>query len=203
MPLSPRDGSSLRAIVPMPRGGACLMLGFPGLETGIDGSGYIDPEGLAASFADLAAERVELFLVLPEEDELPPGAFALLRAQLAEHGIEGLFLPVTDYQAPGPDLMTLWPDLGSRLHRIMTGGGRIAVCCQYGAGRSGLMAAWLLIEQGMTPEAAVRLVRDHFAEAVESEAQLAFLHARALSDAPDQGGKATPAGSGPSGQPAD
>ncbi|SLN59989.1 hypothetical protein PSM7751_02972 [Pseudooceanicola marinus] len=179
MRIATRDSSAVRAAIPMPRGGACLMTGFPGLETGVDGSGYIDPIALEDTFADLADHGVRLLLVLPEERELPGGSFALLRAQLARHGIEGLFLPVVDFHAPDAGFLQEWADLGPTLHRIMAEGGRIAACCQYGAGRSGLTAAWLLIEQGLDASAAVALVRSHFEDAVESEAQLQFLQSRA------------------------
>ena len=58
---------------------------------------------------------------------------------------------------------------------LPTRGGTVAFACQYGAGRSGLMAAYVLLQCGMRLEDAVATVRDHFAEAIESEIQMTWL----------------------------
>lgn len=174
-----REGSALRATVPMPRGGACLMAGFPGLKTGIDGAGYIDPEGLQDTLLDLVDHGVETLLILPEEEELPEGSFALLQAALVRHGLRALYLPVTDFGAPDARFLEPWARLAPALQDAMREGRNLAVCCQYGAGRSGLTAALLLIEQGLGAAEAIARVRREHPEAVESDMQVTFLTAQA------------------------
>lgn len=174
-----KAGSAMRAKVEMPGGGHCLMSGFPGLETGIDGSGYIDPDALQDTLQDIRDNAAALMLVLPEEEELPEGSFGLLKKEAETRGIELIFLPIEDFMVPDAAFMARWQSLGPRLHDLLRGGAGCAICCQYGAGRSGLMVALLLIEDGMGAEAAVAHVRAVFPEAVESAAQLAWLEERA------------------------
>ena len=146
----------------------------------MDGSGYIDPIALEDTFADLADHGVRLLLVLPEEQELPEGQLRpVARAIGGATGSRGCSCRWWIFTRPIAGFLQEWADLGPTLHRIMAKGDRIAACCQYGAGRSGLTAAWLLIEQGLDAPAAVALVRSHFEDAVESEAQLQFLQSRA------------------------
>ncbi|MEM9783488.1 MAG: hypothetical protein AAF899_13565 [Pseudomonadota bacterium] len=167
----------VRAAIPCPRGGQFVMSGFPGLETAISGEAYIDPNGLSETLEVLMGIDVPLLLVLPEEDELPEGAFACLRERAAKAGIALQFLPITDFSVPDEHFMHAWAQIGPDIHARLGAGGAVAACCQYGAGRSGLVAALLLIEQGHTASQAIQTVREHFHEAVESEQQETWLHA--------------------------
>ncbi|WP_010138945.1 protein-tyrosine phosphatase family protein [Oceanicola sp. S124] len=167
----------LRARVALPGGGACIMSGFPGLESGVDGVAWISPEMLEATLAELARQGAERLLILTEESELPEGACTLLDAALARHGIVGIALPIRDFHAPEKAFLDAWAQLGPRLHAAHRAGGISALCCQYGAGRSGLVAALILIEGGMAPDDAVAHVRAEFEDAVESDVQMQWLQA--------------------------
>ena len=172
------DWLPLRAVVPMAGGGRCIMSGFPGLETGVDGLAWISPEGLDATLAEMTRQGARRLLVLTEPGELPEGAMALLEAGMARHGVTAHLLPIRDYGVPGAAFHAAWGDLGPELQALLTAGGVLAVCCQYGAGRSGLITALLLIEGGLQPRQAVARVRDCFGEAIESPDQMDWLLAR-------------------------
>ncbi|MBR9766059.1 MAG: hypothetical protein GYB53_21715 [Rhodobacteraceae bacterium] len=172
------DWLPLRAEVPMAGGGRCIMSGFPGLETGVDGLAWISPEMLEATLAEMTRRGARRLLVLTEPGELPEGAMALLETALERHRLRAHLLPIRDFGVPGPAFLATWRDLGAELRALLKAGGVLAVCCQYGAGRSGLITALLLIEGGLQPRQAVARVRDCFGEAIESPDQMDWLLAR-------------------------
>ena len=98
------------------------------------------------------------------------------------NGIEFLSLPIEDRNVPTSHAATR--KFVDRLYRKLRGGGAVNVHCRQGIGRSGLIAASLLIEGGAAPDEAIRQVTaargvavpetaeqrewiDHFAAALE------------------------------------
>ena len=63
------------------------------------------------------------------------------------------------------------PEIRARLRR----GGSILVHCRGGLGRTGLLGARLLVELGMTPDAAIQRVRSVRHHAIETSAQEAHV----------------------------
>lgn len=173
--------TSIRAVIDCPRGGRVAMAGFPGLETGIDGSAYLDPESLHETVAELAELGAGTLLVLPEEGELPDGALDALGEAALAADLVPIFMPIRDFGTPGAAFMDRWATLLPSLRADLAAGRTVAACCQYGAGRSGMLAALLLIEEGTAPGHAIAQVRDHFDEAIESAEQEDWLRGRAKS----------------------
>lgn len=151
------------------------MAGFPGLEVGVDGTAYIDPESMDRTMAAIAALGARRQLVLPEREELPDDAFTLLDTTAARYGIVLHFLPVSDFSVPGDETLHQWNALRPELQDGFDMGDTLAVACQYGAGRSGLFTAMMLVERGMTPPQAIARVRRAFCEAIENTAQESWL----------------------------
>ena len=86
-------------------------------------------------------------------------------------------LPIPDFAPPGPAFETGWSTLGPRIAERLAAGGRVFVHCRAGFGRSGTVAARLLLETGATPDpaAAIAAVRAARPGAIETDAQLAHL----------------------------
>lgn len=173
-----RDATSIRAVIPAPGGGHIAMSGFPGLDSGIDGTPYLDPEQMAETLRGLRRVGALSLMVLTEEAELPEGAFALLRAEAEKAGLALHFGAIEDFGVPDDAFLAQWPARESASLAALRRGESVALCCQYGAGRSGLVAALLLIACGMGAKAAIRLVRSHFGEAIENAAQENWLRRR-------------------------
>jgi hypothetical protein len=169
------EGTSIRAVVFCPGGGACVMTGFPGLEIAVDGVAYMDPITLNATLQQLTELGVASQLIFTEEGELPPAAFQTLNARALWHGISLDFLPIEDFSVPSELTLGRWKALRGEVHARLDRGGTVALTCQYGAGRSGLMIAMILIERGVAGPEAVRQVREAFEEAIENEAQEKWL----------------------------
>jgi ADP-ribosyl-[dinitrogen reductase] hydrolase len=94
-------------------------------------------------------------------------------------GMDFIHLPIRDLQAPGPDFETAWREAGPALHARLDRGEAILVHCRGGRGRAGTVAARLLIERGLTPDAAIDAVRSARPGAIETAPQLAYVRALA------------------------
>ncbi len=88
-----------------------------------------------------------------------------------------LALPVPDYGLPGPEWEESWKTEGPRLRSILRRGGRICLHCMGGLGRSGTIAARLLVELGVPPREAIRSVRAARPGAVETREQEEYVGA--------------------------
>lgn len=74
-------------------------------------------------------------------------------------GIEWYHLPIQDMGVPGATFEEAWIKIGSRLRELLKARQRIVLHCMGGLGRTGTIAARLLIESGIDPVGAIRQVR--------------------------------------------
>ncbi len=128
---------------------------------------------LTDDLARLAAMGARGLLSLVEAKEFPGGFAGAIRAA----GLEWTHLPIPDYGVPDAGFIADWRKLD--LARRLREGESWAIHCRAGLGRTGTIAALLLVENGAgAAEAIARIRREHDAAAVETEAQEAFLIAR-------------------------
>ncbi len=86
-------------------------------------------------------------------------------------GLDWYPLPIPDMDVPGWTFERLWIYAGVRLRRLLRRGGRIAIHCRAGLGRSGTIAARLLVELGAAPADAIQRVRLARPGAIQNSAQ--------------------------------
>lgn len=122
----------------------------------------------ADSLARIIAWQPSLVISLIEEHEFPAGT-AAFEAALAEKGIGWRHFPIRDYDVPGSGAP--WASVSKAARSVIDDGGRILIHCRAGLGRSGMIAARLLVERGMAPEQAIIEVRAARPGAIETEAQ--------------------------------
>ncbi len=82
-----------------------------------------------------------------------------------------LKLPIRDVDVPDSAWETLWLDAGPIVRAALRNGDRICVHCMGGLGRTGLVAARLLVEFGMSPDDAILAVRRARPGTIETRAQ--------------------------------
>ncbi|MHB0981613.1 MAG: phosphatase domain-containing protein [Thermoleophilia bacterium] len=92
-------------------------------------------------------------------------------AAVREAGLHWLHLPVPDTKAPGDVFHASWQVECPKVRRILREGGRVLLHCRGGLGRTGTLAAQLLVEFGQEPEAAIGAVRQARRGAIETTAQ--------------------------------
>lgn len=101
-----------------------------------------------------AEVNVVLSLLTPDEErELD------LRREAGEvrrQGMEFSSFPIPDRQIPRSE--ALWADVLERINGSLSSGKNVLVHCRQGIGRSGLVAACLLVKKGMSPGAAIESV---------------------------------------------
>lgn len=89
-----------------------------------------------------------------------------------EHGLLWMHLPIPDASIPGPAWESAWTaEHGPRLRHMLCDGKDVVIHCKGGLGRTGLVAARLLIEFGERPGDALNRVRAVRPGAVETQEQ--------------------------------
>ncbi len=141
---------------------------------------------LDTDMAVVQAWRPQAVVTLMEQHELERFQVAPLGQQVRDRGIAWHHLPIRDVDVPGAAFEAAWSYSGLRLRAILAGGGRVLVHCRGGLGRTGTIAARLLIELGTAPEAAIRAVRAARPSTIETAAQEACVRdVRPISPAAD------------------
>jgi ADP-ribosylglycohydrolase len=93
--------------------------------------------------------------------------------------MEWYHLPIPDLKAPRADFERRWTYSGHVLRRTLRAGGRVLIHCRGGRGRTGLVAARLLVEFGCSPPEAIRQVRAARQGAIETSEQEQYVLNRA------------------------
>ncbi len=119
-----------------------------------------------------AFEAAALVTLMPDSEldslGVPPRQ---LRDKASEIGIEWYQLPIPDGGIPNQKFEELWADAGRHLRDLLKAGHNIAIHCKGGLGRTGTIAAMLLIEFGMSPKTAIESIRKARPDAIENGIQ--------------------------------
>ena len=157
--------------VALPNGGAIGMLGCPG-RNGIDGEGRQWSRILADDLAAIRAWRADMLVSLIEPHEFIKLGVPDFTRAIADAGIRWHHVPIRDMQTPDLVTAAAWQRSGPELLAALRGGGRIAVHCAAGLGRTGTVSAKIMVALG-TPAALaieqVRLARPGTIETTEQE----------------------------------
>ncbi len=116
-------------------------------------------------------------LSLIEDHEFAAHGVQSLPDRVAALGMRWWHLPIRDRDTPDAQFETKWAEVGGELRELFTQGASIAVHCMGGLGRTGTIAARILVELGAEPGAAVARVREVRPGSIETPAQEAFVYA--------------------------
>ena len=112
-----------------------------------------------ASVAQLKRAGAQAVISLTPDDEMKRLAVEALPQACAEQGLSWQHLPVEDDAAPAAEFEQRWQEERGSVHRILDKGGTVAIHCKGGSGRTGLMAAIILLERGHSQEEVVSMVQ--------------------------------------------
>lgn len=98
-----------------------------------------------------------------------------LGPEVERHGMDWVHLPIRDVDVPDERFERAWQVAGPVQHRRIDAGERLLIHCRGGLGRTGLVAALILIERGFGPSVAIDRVRAARPHAIETAAQEAYV----------------------------
>jgi ADP-ribosylglycohydrolase/protein-tyrosine phosphatase len=114
-------------------------------------------------------------ITVMEESELAMLGVKELSSQGPSRGINWVHLPVQDLKAPDQKAEKVWSDVSPHLVTRLANGEKILIHCRGGLGRTGTIAAMLLMENGSSCSEAVKIVRAARPGAIETLEQEAYL----------------------------
>jgi protein-tyrosine phosphatase len=144
MSTHPSDLLSLEA----PAGGLIL--------TPCPGTKDVDTE---TALKQLKAAGASAVITLMQDAEMASNAVTDLPTLCSQNGLQWFHLPIEDDYAPAGDFAVAWQAQRAAVHQLLDAGKRIAVHCKGGSGRTGLMAAQILVERGYGKEDALAAVK--------------------------------------------
>ena len=140
-------------LLPLDREGAGLIL------TPCPGTKGVSP---GVALAQLKAAGAGAVITLMPESEMASNEVTNLAELCAEAGLRWFHLPIEDDHRPEADFAAAWQAQRPAVHQLLDSGGKIAIHCKGGSGRTGLMAAQILVERGRSKDearAAVKALR--------------------------------------------
>lgn len=156
-------------------GAGIVVTGVPGLVIEREGSLALCHTTLAGEMRRLACNNVVLLVGLVEDEELGCVAYEDIADAAELACIRSIRFPLRDFAVPAPAEQGDWQALISETAGLLRGGHSVALHCMAGDGRSGLLAACLLVELGLTPREALKEVRTVRPQALETAAQIDYL----------------------------
>ncbi len=121
--------------------------------------GHDPATALAADVAAIRAFGAAGVVSLVEEHELTRLGVTSMPAQLRRAQLWWKHLPIPDMGVPDELFEQRWQGEGAQLRDTLRMGGHVVLHCWAGLGRTGTIAARLLVEFGMEPAAAILRVR--------------------------------------------
>lgn len=103
---------------------------------------------LPCSIEQLRKQGVQAVVTALEFDEMAKAGVSELPKKVQELGMVWIHLPIEDDCAPGEYFASEWKKVSPTLHKIINQGGKVAIHCMGGSGRTGMLAAHLLLELG-------------------------------------------------------
>jgi len=156
--------------VATPSGGQIGMTFCPGKQQRDSVSGHWSRD------LDLDLDRIFAWgavavVTLMEDHELARYKVGGLAAAVRQRGMAWYHLPIVDVSVPEASFETGWGVAGPDLRSVLAAGRRVLLHCRGGLGRTGTIAARLLIELGVSADDAIALVRKARPGAIETEEQ--------------------------------
>lgn len=132
---------------------------------------------LDASLEQLKQQGVEAIVTALDDAELASKDVAALGEKTRALGMQWFQIEIEDDCAPGDAFDAKWQAASPTLHRIVDNGGKVAMHCMGGSGRTGLFAAHLLLEKQWQLNDIVREVQALRPGAFTKQVQVDYINA--------------------------
>jgi ADP-ribosyl-[dinitrogen reductase] hydrolase len=122
---------------------------------------------LAADLDVIRHWGARTLVTLNEQHELAMLGVSAI-GELAVSRFDWIWMPIPDGDVPDAEFDRRWVVEGAKLRERLIAGEGVVIHCLAGLGRTGTIAARLLVEFGVTPPEAIRLVRAAREGAIEN-----------------------------------
>ena len=130
---------------------------------------------LGADADALAQWGAAAVITLIESHEMDLLGVPALGEQIRARHMDWLHLPIADFSTPGAQFEAAWATHGEGIRARLRDGFNVVVHCKGGLGRAGTIAARLLAEFGIEPDAAIAAVREVRRGAIETVGQADYV----------------------------
>lgn len=148
--------------------GIALCPGHSGRPDLIDRNLHDDLNSIRAWGADVV-------LTLMETSEFSAIGVPELPRSMQKLGIPWYHLPICDTKIPDAQFEQSWRTIGPEIIDKLKSNAKIFIHCRGGLGRSGTIAARILVEIGQSPKSAIETVRNSRPGAIENCVQEEFV----------------------------
>jgi ADP-ribosylglycohydrolase/protein-tyrosine phosphatase len=126
---------------------------------------------LAIDLGSVRTWGASALVTLLDDDEFDLLDVARLGDMAEVAGLDWYHLPIPDMDVPGWQFERRWIYAGVRLRRLLRRGGKVVIHCRVGLGRSGMIAARLMVELGMSPSETISRIRKARPGAIQTSQQ--------------------------------
>ena len=120
----------------------------------------------------IAQSGIDAVLTLAPAEEISEHGVPHMHDVFLKNAVSWTHFPIRDFDIPSDADTKAWSALETILSERLKNGGSVLIHCRAGFGRSGMMAARLLIACGSPPDDAVKTVRNARPGTIETPAQL-------------------------------
>lgn len=156
-----KDSGSF-ALMPLPGGGSLIISSNPT---------SLSVSGIDQVMTQYVGQGATALLSLTTHEELLALDLQDLPKVCQDAGLQWWHAPIEDMGEPDDAFETWWDANRGALYSPLKSGQSLAIHCWSGYGRSGLVAARVLIEHGMKPAQAIDYVRHYRPGAIETIGQ--------------------------------
>lgn len=152
-------------ILPLDQGGSLIFTPCPGTK-GID---------LPTSIDQLKQAGAKAVITLMPNEEMTRFGVETLPEACEQHGLKWFHLPIEDDTAPAAEFQQAWAGHKQQVNSILDKNGTVAIHCKGGSGRTGLMAAIILLERGIDFDQVVSMVKSLRPRSLKLQSHIDYL----------------------------
>ncbi|MFB9134608.1 cyclin-dependent kinase inhibitor 3 family protein [Vibrio olivae] len=135
--------------------------------------------GLAQSIAQLKQQGVRVVVTALSQQEMDEKGVSSLADEVESAGLQWLHAPIEDDCAPDEAFTKRWRHIAPVIHGVLSQGGKVALHCMGGSGRTGLLAAHVLLEKGWALDEIINQVQALRPGAFTKTIQLEYIRQQA------------------------
>ncbi|EFP94819.1 cyclin-dependent kinase inhibitor 3 family protein [Vibrio caribbeanicus] len=128
------------------------------------------------SIEQLKSQGITIIITALSSKEMQEKGVGDLPNVIEKAGLRWVHAPIEDDVAPDKDFQTRWTQCSPMLHQALADGEKIAMHCMGGSGRTGLLAAHLLLEKGWELREIITHVQALRPGAFTKSVQVEYIH---------------------------